>query len=424
MSVSLQRPPLRLRLLLCCGTLLYFFMNFQRAVVPGPLFNELQAALQAPASSITALSSSFMYVYAFCHLITGLMADRYGGFRVLKVCGFIFCLGSLLFPYSRSLATMFTCRFLIGLGASGIYLSLVKEISRLYPNTLAGILGVVIFIGYIGCIAANSPFQALTHYLSWQTGLKLVAMASFGVLAVTIALLRGIPQTKNPDVPLNLSPFVQLLHNSHNRKVLTFFSLTFSIYFVMQTILGKKFLQDFYGMSPVAAGWILTLMSVLATLANLFTPGLRAHFGHRSRFIIRWAGALCIISVVSLSISVCYNIRNAAFGGCLLTMSLAAGISPIIAVVFRDTNPPQLFSTIISFLNFLCFFLVALMGNLLGFLMDQWAPKRQGELLIYGRSSYLAVLIVLILLAIIALWHCLHIREPLADDGKADGATH
>jgi MFS family permease len=102
------------------GVMLYFFANLQRVAIPGSIFNELQTDLNASAKYITALSSMFMYIYAAGQLCAGLLADRYGGERVITFGALLFCLGSILFPFCTSLPLLYFCRFLVGMGASAI----------------------------------------------------------------------------------------------------------------------------------------------------------------------------------------------------------------------------------------------------------------------------------------------------------------
>ena len=92
--------------MLSAAVALYFFANLQRVAIPGSIFNELQSDLKVGAKYITALSSMFMYIYAAGQLCAGLLADRYGGERVISCGALLFCLGSVLFPFSESLTLL------------------------------------------------------------------------------------------------------------------------------------------------------------------------------------------------------------------------------------------------------------------------------------------------------------------------------
>ena len=122
----------RLDALLIAGILLiYFFCNLQKVIIPGSIFNELQAHFGATAAEITGLGAVFMYCYGFFQLATGMLIDRYCGVRVLVVGGAVFTLGCLLTALPLSLKGMYAARLLAGLGASTVYLSMITEMSRI-----------------------------------------------------------------------------------------------------------------------------------------------------------------------------------------------------------------------------------------------------------------------------------------------------
>ena len=114
-------------LLLVMVSIMYFFANLQKVVVPGSVFNELQQIFNCDAGAITGLGAGFMYVYSLNQLTVGVLADRYTGTRVIMFGGALFCLGSLMSAYSGSLGILMFSRILTGFGASVIYLSMLFQ---------------------------------------------------------------------------------------------------------------------------------------------------------------------------------------------------------------------------------------------------------------------------------------------------------
>ena len=94
-------------ILISIGVFLYFLMNIQRVAVPGSVFDLLQEDLNVSAPYITALGAAFMYVYAICQLIIGIMVDKYSGNRVIAFGSVFFFLGSLMFPLSHNLLMLY-----------------------------------------------------------------------------------------------------------------------------------------------------------------------------------------------------------------------------------------------------------------------------------------------------------------------------
>ncbi|MBO5924622.1 MAG: MFS transporter, partial [Lentisphaeria bacterium] len=134
--------------LLATAVVIYFFVNFQRSSIPGTIFNQLQSAFNASAAEVTSISAVFMYVYAATQLVAGLAADKFGGTRTILWGALMLVIGSLIFPVCGNLGLLLLGRVLVGFGCGAIYLAIVKEIDRIYPEKFTSVLGTVILLGY------------------------------------------------------------------------------------------------------------------------------------------------------------------------------------------------------------------------------------------------------------------------------------
>ena len=145
-------------LLFALGIIIYFVVYIQRVAVPGQIFNELQSDLQISATQVASLGAVFMYVYAATQLLVGLLVDKYGGMRVLGMGAVLMTVGGILFPLADSHAMLLLSRMLVGLGCGAAYLSMVKECDRLYSDNFTAVMGLVIFLGYLGGVAGTFPW--------------------------------------------------------------------------------------------------------------------------------------------------------------------------------------------------------------------------------------------------------------------------
>ena len=96
----------RRQLILWSGVVLFFFTSMSKVLVPGAVFNDLQA-LGFSAGALASLGAWYMYTYAFSQMAVGIFSDRYGGVRLLLFGGGFFAAGSLLFPLGLSV-TLFS----------------------------------------------------------------------------------------------------------------------------------------------------------------------------------------------------------------------------------------------------------------------------------------------------------------------------
>jgi MFS family permease len=403
-------------LLIVLTTALYFLANIQRVAIPGAIFSTLQQDFAASAPAITALGSSFMYVYAFGQLLTGVMVDRYGGIRVMLVGALLFCLGSFIFPYANSMPWLYFSRALAGLGASSLYLSLVKEIKHSSSDkNFSLLLSFMVLSGFCGGIVANAPFVACAERIGWQR--LMLALALFSTLLYGLFVLCSSAVRKPPirrERRFSLAQFIGVFRSWHNLHVYTFTSINFGIYYVVQTVIGKKFLEDYCAISSGNAALILSLMAILSALSGLCFATLSRLSGHRRRLFLRIAGVMGVINFSTVVLHLLMGWRSPYLALFFCLSALTATTSSITVPLMHETNDPDKAGTAVSIMNFGSFFSVAVLGNTVGYLMNLQAPTQNAAgILVYSRSSYLAVFSTLLLLSFFAVRSSWRLQETM-----------
>ncbi len=396
-SASVPGRRLQLRLL-GVGVVLYFFANLHRVAVPGSIFNELQMSFAASASAVAMTGAIFMYAYALIQLVIGLLADKYGGNRVILGGSILFAAGALLFPFSPNLGWLYVSRALIGVGCGSIYLCLVKESDRLFPHNFTGVLGWIVGIGYIGGVAGALPLGIAAGAIGWRW--------TFGILGAMLAVSLGIYWKCYQDVPreqpsggkLSLEPIFATLRDRLNLRLLGVIAGGFGVYYAMLTVVGKKFLEDFCGASPAAAGACTSLMVIVSALTNVVTGGLGRYIGNRRLPLFRVARYLPVAAAAAMALSVLLGYRGSLwYIVMLLLFAVSAGFNPIFMALCRELNPPRHVGAAASLLNAAAYIGVAVVGNLAGMLMEFCggsAAVHTADKVIYPASSYLAVLLL------------------------------
>ncbi len=400
-------------LLLILGTLFYFVANFQRIAVPGAIFDILEQELHVGAPEITAFGAIYMYIYAFTQLLNGIFVDRYGGYRVMIVGAIIMGIGCLIFPLTNNLSLMYFSRALLGLGGSMFYLSLIKELGYLFEEKDFGIaLSVMLFVGYAGGIIANAPFVLAMRYLDWHSILLIIA----GIVLVSIfAYFIIISKIKLPKInkhaELKILPFQLVLHKSHNRSLFTFACCNFGISYVIQTVIGKKFLEDFCLLSSAKAALVLSIMAIVAAVFNIVNAYIcKLMHNHRVLFL-KSAAMITFISLLTICILIWLDIKTLfiAFIFCILAAN--ASLSSLLVPVLYATNRKMVSGTAVSILNFSYFMAVGILGTITGYILNIFEPTRVGNTLIYSNNSYLLLFIVFLLLSIYEIFRALNLSN-------------
>ena len=399
--------------LILLGTLFYFVANFQRIAIPGAIFDVLEQELTVGAPQITAFGAIYMYVYAFTQLLNGVFVDRYGGYRVMFVGAIIMTLGCIIFPLTSTLPLMYFARALLGLGGSMFYLSLIKELGFLFEEKDFGIaLSVMLFVGYAGGIAANAPFVMAMRVLSWREILLIIAGI---VLVSVIVYLSLLPKVKlqevNKQVGVKALPFQLVLHKSHNRNLFTFACCNFGISYVIQTVIGKKFLEDFCQMTSAKAAVVLSIMAIVAAVFNIVNASVCKLFHNHRVIFLKGASYITFLSLLTICLLIWLDIRTifVAFIFCVLAAN--ASLSSLLVPVLYATNRKMISGTAVSILNFSYFMAVGLLGTITGYVLNIFEPTRIGKTLVYSNNSYLLLFGVFLILSIYEIYRATKLSD-------------
>jgi len=391
-------------ILVILGSLLYFFSNLQRTAVPGAVFTLLQNDLNASAQNIASLGASFMYVYALAQLFIGILISKYGGFRVIRNGAVLFSAGCLLFPLSNSFTLLYLSRVLTGIGAACFYLAMIYEIRKIVPHKNFGIvLSFVLLIGYLGVIAANAPLVICINHLGWRKVFFLTAVIS--ALTALLFFLTGraaVKQPVNNTVRLNFDLFRQVLSNKKNINLYLFACFNYSLYYVMQTVIGKKFLEDFCSMTVINAAMVLSIMGFLYAIAGSVIAFASKITLNRRTIYLRFAAVNTLFTFAVVFICTVFNITSPVIPVILFSaIAFMASLSPLLVPLLHDINGEKLSSCAVSVMTCGFFIFAGLFGNTAGFFLDLFKDS----------DAYAAIFAVFMIFAAISCFNVFKIEE-------------
>ena len=400
----MKKLPIAEIILVILGSILYFFANLQRVAVPGAVFTLLQTDLSTTAQNIASLGAMFMYVYALTQLFIGVIIAKYGGFRIITVGAVLFFIGSILFPLSDSFTIMYLSRILIGIGSACFYLAMINETRKTVPDKNFGLaVSFVLLIGYLGGIIANAPLVILINHSGWRKVFLVTA-----VITVLISLLFIIigrfahKQPVNKEVKLNLDLYKQVFSNKKNINLYLFACTNYGLYYVIQTVIGKKFLEDFCNMTVLNSALILSIMGFLYAIAGPAIAYISKATLSRRKIYLRIASINTLFTFFVIFSCILLKIKTPIIP-CLLFCSIAfcASLSPLLVPLLHDINGEKTSSTAISIMTCGFYVFVGLAGNFIGFCLD----------IFKNNNAYYAIFSVCVILAISACYNVFKIED-------------
>ena len=400
--------------LIALGIVLYFFANLQRVAVPGAVFGLLQQKLSAQAPAITALGASFMYVYAVSQIFMGRIVERYGGLRMTAFGAIFFSLGGIVFPYTHSMLVLYISRAFMGLGAGCFYLSLVRELERCISDKNFGIvLSATIFIGYSGAFAANGPFVWLINRFGFTQTMAGIGLVVLAVSLVFIAVGSQFKLTMvKTDRHIDFASYKQVLCSRQNIILFSYASLNYALMYVLQTVIGKKFLEDFCLFSSLGSSWLLSAMSIISAFSSMGLAFISRQHGGKKAFLFKTSAVISVLDFIFILLTLISGIKiNAMMCLAFCTLASMTAMSPLLVIAINETNRHSIIVTAAGVLNAMFFFAVGIFGNITGFMMNLFPPESINGILVYSRNSYLAVFIPLLMFSLAELYFAMKIKE-------------
>ena len=393
-------------ILIFLGMMFYLFANFQRIAIPGAIFDLLGQELNVTAPYITTFGAIFMYVYAITQLINGVLVDRFGGFRIMLTGGIVLAVGALIFPLSSNLIIMYLSRGLIGIGSSMFYLSLIKVLKDVVSEKNFGMaISVMLFVGYTGGIIANAPFVYAMRFASWREILFVLALIMLVCVIVFSLLMTIVTLPKiNKQVKMRTLPFKLVLHKRHNRNLFSFACCNFAIFYAIQTVIGKKFLEDFCLMNIQDSSIVLSAMAIIAAIFNIVNAYVcKLTHNHRVKFL-KHASVITFVSLLFVCVCLAFDIKTNFIACIFCILSANASLSAILVPVLHLTNRKMVSGTAVSIMNFCFFIMVGILGTMTGILLNIFEPVIKGDIVTYTNESYLLVFGLFLILSVFEMY--------------------
>ena len=409
----MNRKPWAEICLVALGTILYFMANIQRVAVPGAMFDILTHDLQTTAQAVTALGSIFMYSYALGQLVIGVLIARFGGFRVVTVGSLLFFVGSLIFPIANTLPLLYISRLLIGLGSASFYLGMINETRRLVPKKNFGVvLSLILLIGYLGGIVANAPLVVCMHNLGWRTSF-LIAGVLTAVLSILFVLIDRVVKHVEIDktVHMDFELFKATFTNKKNLNLYAFACFNYGLYYVIQTVIGKKFLEDFCQMPVMTSATILSIMGLMYAVAGSIIAFISKASLNRRTIFLRISSLNTLFVFGLILTCVCFDIKTPLIAIGFCTISFGASLSPLLVPLLHDYNGSRVANTSISVMTCGFYLVVALLGSVVGFCLDYFSHLRIANSYVAHNSAYIAIFSILFILAVLSFISVFKIEE-------------
>ena len=263
----------------------YMVVFFHR-LAAGVVRSDLVGDFGLSASAFGSLAAMYFYAYMVMQVPVGMLADTLGA-RATVTAGMILAgAGSALFGLAPNPGLLFVGRFLVGIGVSTVFVSILKIQSQWFrEREFATMSGVTALVGNLGGVLAQAPLALAVAAFTWRTTFLGIGLFS-GVLAVLCWVFirnrpqdRGWPALNEAQVGVTPPRATELLSGLQGvvKRWRTWPAFVLSgcasgLYLAFSGAWGTSFLKDVYGMERTAASGIVAF-SVYGGMAGCFLAG-------------------------------------------------------------------------------------------------------------------------------------------------------
>ena len=233
-----------------------------------------------------------------------------------------------------------------------------------------------------------------------DVGLMLSFLLGSGLLSIILYCFfllgkRNVPASEISGGKLSFAPFLKVVRNPYSWVILYCATVNFAIYFIIQTVFGKKFLEDFTGMSSSkAAACIFSLTCVC--MAVLFTSSMISRLmRNRRKPLILFSTALCLLNTILMTLAIYFEFNGTVFAVCYLLYAVASGFSVIFSMSEQEVNSPDTMTQATGFINMINYLAVAVFSILVGILLDSFGGQQVNGAVIYSKQAYLTLFLLM-----------------------------
>ena len=401
----------------------YILVYFHR-MAPGVVADFLMADFQTTGTKLGSLSAIYFFVYACMQIPSGVIADTLGA-RTSIVSGNLMAgAGSLLFGLAGTFETACMGRFMVGLGVSVVFVSIMKSNSVWFHERVFGIMsGLTLLFGNLGSVLAAGPLALVLTAFAWRT-----VFIGIGCLSLTLALIGYVLVRNRPedlgfnapnsyttgaiDNPLSRNWLQNLKSVVMIVRLWPGFWIQFGMVGALYSFMGLwgvPFLRDVHGLDREAAADHLTVMLLSFAVGALFFGWFSDRIGKRKPLIV--------LSVAAYTIGWLWFMGGAwapGAGGFILFGSLGFAGSGFVLTfaTAKESAHPQLSGMAVSVVNTGCFIGTALMQPLFGYLADRtWSGTIENGARIYSATDYHQGFMAMLIFAVLAFVASLTIKE-------------
>lgn len=399
--------------LVCLSAALFFAYELMQMHMMNAISAMLMRDLGLNATEFGLVSATYLLADVIFLLPAGIILDRYSTRKVILSALFFCILGTTGFGFSHSLWFACVCHFLSGIGNAFCFLSCMMLVARWFPrDRQAFVVGLMITIGMLGAVMAQSPFSSLAKIFDWRGALFIDAIIGLGIFALIYTFVKDAPgQIVREET--TTAPFWSLIR----RSVFNLQNLSCGLYtglmnlplMVISAVWGSLFLIQVHYVPSERAAFIVSMICMGTIVGSPLVGWFSDRVGRRVPLMI--VGAITS-TMVMLSIMWITHPSEALLTILFFLLGLTTSTQVLGYPMITENNPKELTGTSMGVAAVIIMGLAAIIQPLSGKLIDwNWDGAMAGGIPSYSHQDFLTSFTIFPIAFILSLLISFLIRE-------------
>lgn len=416
-SADAKQPNSYQAWVVCLSAALFFLYEFIQLNAFNAINQPLLKTFHIDAGQLGILSSVYFISNVFFLFPAGMLLDRYSARKVILTTLGICITGTLIFAISPWYTLSLCCRMLTGVGSAFCFLGSIRLASRWFPmKQMALITAVIVSLGMLGGVIAQTPMMLLVEHLGWRNALLCDVLLGSLIWFVICKNVKNFPPNYPIQDKANLSSWKQLkisLSQAFTRLpnwLAALYACLLNLpIFVLGAIWGVPYLHQVQHLSLTAASLVTSTLFIGTVVGGPLVGLLSDRSGRRKPLMI--LGAFLTLALLCLL----QWIPTWTFSQ-LLLLFFAIGVTSSTQILtyplITAQNPISLTASANSVVSLCCLGSGAIAQPLFGWLLDvNWHGKILHGIPFYTAHDFFYPLLMLPIAAVLGLVMAIAISE-------------
>ncbi|NYD41676.1 MFS transporter [Nocardioides panaciterrulae] len=289
------------------GLLVYFLAVFHRSslAVAGLAATD---RFDISASQLATFTMLQLLVYAGMQIPVGLLVDRFGSRSVLLAGTLLLTAAQSGFAVADSYGLALVARVFVGMGDAMTFICVLRLVTTWFPvRRIPLVTQLTGMLGQLGAVMAAIPMTWALGHLGWTEAYLLAASLGIVLAVALLLVLHDSPESRHLRGPrlslaaVRVSLAASWAHPGTRLGFWIHFSSQFSLT-ALSLLWGYPFFVRGEGLSPTAAGTLLTVLIVAVMLAGPTLGWLVGSYPwHRSSMAVAIVATIAAVWTVVLA---------------------------------------------------------------------------------------------------------------------------